>query len=314
MPRVIINDKSLLLILGEWLKIENLNESDANLEKLEETIKYDLSQIFSMAGIDKSEICILDQYYCDDERLTCHFINANNGAKMSLFIGSGQKITIDYKNEEKVLGFYRDLKENEIKLYAIRYVYKNKTNGNKYIRYLFSSVGGLTIKNDGDKYLYLSIVPKEHDESIYYFDNEEKVKEYLCSLSFPVNIVEVYDKLSEITNGLLRNCNRLALEQRKIIDEDYSELMDTIALINGELLKFKITRGDKTITINNNGSWSFKTAKFSMSKGADGSFDYSAHLKQDERLRDFDWNESADQANKDIGEAMVITDRITKKH
>ena len=62
MPRVIINDKSLLLILGEWLKIENLNESDANLEKLEETIKYDLSQIFSMAGIDKSEICILDQY------------------------------------------------------------------------------------------------------------------------------------------------------------------------------------------------------------------------------------------------------------
>lgn len=95
--------------------------------------------------------------------------------------------------------------------------------------------------------------------SLHRLDNEEELEKYLTSLTFPVQIDEVYKKICEITLLNPSEYGSFCLEVSKLENSGTKIIStDVVLLKDGNLEKFGMTVNNKTVFLDNKGNWSYK--------------------------------------------------------
>ena len=126
----------------------------------------------------------------------------------------------------------------------------------------------------GDKYKGPFILP-----------NEDELKEYISGLTFPMDITEVY---KEICNLLHHNTKQYAKFSLQISTyagyEVETGTTDLISLTYGALNKFIITKDDKTVSIDKDGNWKYKTSEF-VTSATNGNITYDAQSKINSQMQ-----------------------------
>lgn len=306
---IIFKDIYLQLLVGKWLGV--LDESSdtmqkaynvsyrfkyANLsnEKLRRKVhisKHKLREVnnrfrevLNNLGISTNEVCVLDNLNEDDETFTCHFENKNEDLKINLNFGNvmgfNKKISIKHDNEEKVYDYVN--RNNSFTLKIFNTNIKNPKNDNIYTRTYDTFFSDFSVENDDYKInLHISNpenVPLEYiDNYNYILTNEDKIKEYLLNLAFPIKIDKLY---KDITSFLKPNkiaiypTFKLTINTKS--DIDYLKVSDEIVLRNGNLEKFIITRNEMDrITIDNkNGYWKYESDDLSVSRDKNNILNY----------------------------------------
>ena len=148
----------------------------------------------------------------------------------------------------------------------------------------------------------------------YMLDNEDKLRDYLMSLKFPIRIDEVYKKIQRDFLGDISKYSTIKLECM-IFDHcnGIDVVSDKILITDGEWKNFGMTRGNKTIMLEHTGEWSYKLldsnmdVKLSM-KIEEDDVSYKIHGQSKEELDKY-FNE---YVKKDIEDANIEVDKTKK--
>ena len=194
--------------------------------------------------------------------------------------------------------------------------YTNKLDsGINITRYLFETTFLMIIKKD-DMELCVSITPNNSHidwDSNFRMKNDRELEEYINSLIFPINIVEVYKRICEISIEKIEDYSKFKISVVKKIDNKKEELYDKICLKNGELDNFTITRDGKTISLNSDNAWELKTDKTVVKKNNEGNIDYSISYKSEDDITLMPTpKENIDNAKKDVNDVIVLTKTLFK--
>lgn len=100
-----------------------------------------------------------------------------------------------------------------------------------------------------------------HDKNDLRFklDKEDELRDYLCSLEFPVRIDEVYKRLCR---DFLGDVSKYPCIDLEIMTYDMINgcdvVTDKLIMHDGEWKTFGITKGNKTIMLDSDGTWSYR--------------------------------------------------------
>ena len=153
----------------------------------------------------------------------------------------------------------------------------------------------------------------EHNvySSKYKLDNEDKLRDYLMSLKFPIRIDEVYKKIQRDFLGDISKYPTIKLECMTFDHCNGIDVVsDKILITDGEWKNFGMTRGKKTIMLEHTGEWSYKLldsnmdVKLSMNIEEDD-VSYKIHGQSKEELDKY-FNE---YVKKDIEDANIEVDK-----
>lgn len=117
-------------------------------------------------------------------------------------------------------------------------------------------------------------------DGINELNNEDVFVEYLRKLSYPYDMVEVYNKLCEISIGKrLGKYSNIALNEYRKEDNKYN-LINSIVISNGKIKNVLRTVNDKTISCDGDGNWNYvlmdKDVTLSVSSGDKTTFNIVA--------------------------------------
>jgi len=277
------------------------------LEDLTKKFRY----ILSLIGIDKNEICILDNLYCDNSRcdsFICKLKNANEIIKLTISYGSPIKtervIKVDYNNTAMIYQFRGfNSKQDILKLEQIII----KENDNIYLREFSPISCKIKIKND--KYTFslftYSINPNNKNDLI--LPNEEEVKKYLLSLTFPINITEVYTNLYNLSLINYDSINNLSIRVEKI-NENHSVITDEIIINNDKLDLLTVTKNGKTITLDNDGNWTYVYKKLVVNGNSSDEIDYTLKSISYDEISNYEsLTDRIDTAKNEIAEVRKLS-------
>jgi len=247
-PKVVFEDSKLQIKIGQWLY--GFQQHDF------ENIPKKFGELFKLAGINSSETCVLSQSDEDKFSFNCHFNNADDNASISMR-DSMPQFTIDYHNCSNTYD-YAKADEDRPMLFILRYrTLTNSENGNKVWRMftplhssikLFNKDYTLSIDVDEPHIQEEDELKKTGDIGDYILKNEKELEQYLSKLTFPVAIDEVYKKVCELSLGPVSQYPKLTLKVTKGKDRWSSVTTDLIAMDNGQLTDFVITKNEKTIS------------------------------------------------------------------
>ncbi len=316
-PKVIIEDSELQVIIGQWLGIlsskqvfgnshfaiytrlsvkDLMNQVDIPAEKFKEiTTKFGL--LLKIVGIENTETCTLNQFDKNNLSFNCHFNNRNTNANISLkwsdILYSGTEFIINYKNESKTYDYLPEVEEENkpTRLNLHHYTIKNPENDNSCFRYLspYSAYFRLT---NGEYSLSIEMKRPENIkvnmkinyDYIFKIENEEQLQQYLLGLTFPVEINEVYKKICEILITTVDKYPSFKIEIKEKKDEKNNKTTDMIDLHHGQVKQIIITKNEKTIAIDNDGNWSYDSPKLTIKQNNKGTIDYSLNATHSDEL------------------------------
>lgn len=306
---IIFKDIYLQLLVGNWLGI--LDETNdtmqkaynvsyrykyANLsnEKLRRKVhisKHKLievnkrfREVLNTLGIDANEICVLDNFNETNDTFNCHFENKNEDLKINLnfgdVMGFNKKISIKHNNEEQVYDYVNQNDSFTLKIYHINI--KNPKNDNIYTRTYNQFFSDISIENDDYKIdLHISN-PKElsfEELKNYNFilNNEDKIREYLLDLEFPIEINKLYKDISSFLRPnptAIYSTFKITINKKSNVYD--LKVTDQIILKNGKLEKVIITRNDSNrITIDNkNNYWKYENDNLTVSQDKNNILNY----------------------------------------
>jgi len=92
----------------------------------------------------------------------------------------------------------------------------------------------------------------------YKLGNENEVENYLVNLSLPVSVVDVYKELCELFGNDMSIFPEFRLSLSRSDDTGVIRLTDIIDLKDGNLEKFGITEGVRTIFVDKDDNWSYE--------------------------------------------------------
>ena len=317
-PTIIFNDLKLQVMVGQWEKLieasvpikfnifgppvymhtildaEYLIKKKLITKQLLDDISKEFGSILARVGISKDEVCIIDSYNEFNFSFNCHLKKSNKDLKIELnWKGSDwdsdifpEIIIHDEGNMEKY-EYHPSYKDNESSLKLCKYTLDC---GNKTLRRSVHGYDTTFELSSGNNFLQLDVgVPDYITESAnagyrFKLKNEKELQDYLLSLSFPVDISEVYSRITEIAFGKVNNYRTFNLVVKEKVGENTSRITDNINLKNGNLLEFTITRGGRTVTIDNDGNWTFETPKESIKNHSEGNIDYRVNADSYENL------------------------------
>lgn len=312
-PNVVFEDFELQVTIGQWLGIlssqqsfgtsgitiythlsagELMKKVNIPTQKIEEIVtKFGL--LLKLAGIDNAETCILSQFDKDNFSFNCHFNNSGNDAKISLRWGSmmdyGPQFIIDYPNENKTYDYHEEYNGEPIRLELQSYTIKNSENGSSCYRYLSPYKVYFNLKNG--EYCFLieidrpkSIKVDVFSNYVFRLKNEEQLQQYLLGLTFPLKIDEVYNKICEISTNCVEEYPNFEIRVERKIDKKNNKKTDLISLKHGQFNQFIITKNGITISIDNNGNWSYDSQKFIISQNNNGNINYSLNSMSSDEL------------------------------
>ena len=310
-PKVIINDIELKNEIGRWLGV---NRNIINV----------FSKLLLNVGFKvEDEIVLYKYFYREDDYLSFSYIvNGMNPYKKNVIMleyGREDKkprisVNTGSKNNRSKIVYEVDRELDSYKI--ISKSLEDKRYGMVNRRYFEDRVLFFLEKNDYE----LSLCVDSPDCGIYYgniynLNNEKELIKYLCSLTFPVKIDEVYKKICDISLGDVNEYSFVSLKVTKYDSIDgLDEVIDEITLRNGVLEDFIITRNNKTIRIDGNDNyWIYEkkmdngTLLVSYNRDDD---EYIQGIIYDDRLRDEDKElfdvEDRDIAIKDVEETKKL--------
>lgn len=339
-PKVVFEDLELQVTIGQWLGILSSQQSFGNsgftvythlsAEKLMKKVNIPAQKfeeivtkfgfLLKLAGVDNTETCTLDQFDKDNFSFNCHFNNRNNDANISLrwgdMIDFGPEFTINYQNESKTYNYYEESEEKPIRLELQHYTIKNPENENSCYRYLFPDETYFTLTN-GEYNFSIEIKRPESikvdifSEYVFRLENEEQLQQYLLGLTFPLEINEVYKKICEISTSSVNEYPSFKIEVKRKLDEKNNKTTDMVSLNHGQLKKFIITKGGRTITIDSDGNWSYDSPKFIVSQNDKGDIDYRLNsISSDEMLNAVNPYDQYNEVNQEVEQIRLLSKTI----
>lgn len=343
LPKVIFEDMKLKVAIGQWLGILSSQKAYGILEgtiythlSAEELMEWtsisaeqlslieeNFAQLLKLAGVPKEETCTLSKYDKDKFSFACHFSNSSDDAKIDLRYGdmmdSGPEFIIDYNNAKRTYDYWKDHKSGEVNMKVQHYTVVNPVNGNSCFRFYSPYSVTFNLRN-GDYCFAISVdrpenvnVPSLRDYT-FELKNEDKIQEYLLGLEFPFDINEVYKKICEMSAGFNDQYSDYSFKVEKQLDKRKSKITDLVSVSNGRLNKFVVTKGERTISVDGEGNWSYDTPKLAVSQSGEGKVSFAMNsIPSDELLTMASPYEQYSDVTKEIEEVRKLTKTIVNK-
>lgn len=296
-PKVIINDIELKNEIGRWLGV---NRNIINV----------FSKLLLNVGFKVEDEIILYKYFYkeDDYLLFNYIVNGKNPYKKNVIMleygreGKKPRISVNTgsKNTRSKVAYEVDRKLDNYKI--ISKSLEDKRYGMLNRRYFEDRVLFFVEKNDYE----LSLCVDSPDCGIYYgniynLNNENELIKYLCSLTFPVKIDEVYKKICDISLGDTSEYSYVSLKVTKYdLVDGLDEVTDEITLRNGLLENFIITKNNKTIRIDENDNYWIYEKKMD-----DGTLLVSYNRKDDKYIQGIVDDDRLGNSGKSVGDDLV---------
>lgn len=210
-----------------------------------------------------------------------------------------------------------DLKKPKISIEQISYEQKYQ-DGTKYHReYSPKRVKYLISK--GENELVLTIEKPYNQETPekdkkdnfvkYKLNNETELVNYLVELNFPITIEDVYKKICEISLG------------ENVSDYPYIYLYatnkknatDSIEIVDGNWIKFRKTKNDKTIVINQNGTWEYELNDNNLSEDPENNSQVKFLMKSGQKEISYKVIVKTDSELDDYTETLAMYDISTAR-
>ena len=252
------DNKEKVLVVYENDKIENeINEWVKYLER--DSISDILLEIGFKDGdtvyLYSNGLSYTEFYYSvnKDKKDTKNTIQISYGALKN----RGSNITI--KNENKMIS-YAVNNSNKFSL-DVEKIYVSDVM--EYTRYYYanSSIMWFNSKvGDKDYILKLSIFRKLSEDDILKLDNEMELEKYLCSLSLPCDLIDVFKRICEISKIDLNQYDSFNLELHKKNKKfkNESDVISHIKFMNGEFNSLSYIKDGKKINYKSSGDWSYE--------------------------------------------------------
>ena len=284
-PRIEFDDYISQIIIGQWLRIlPNTKEYSCSegslithlgvdelihLKGIDdndlEHIKYAFGKLLIDAGIASDEVCFVTAF--DKDNLT---FKLNVGSKESYDVRLRWGDFFDFYPEFEMKGkdFSKTyvLSENEdaSKLRLDKY---SLTDNNITVSRDLSRVAAYFGWQSEEKFLSINVRNSNPDIKMnFYLENEDELIQYLSSLSLPIDIVEVFKKVRELSLGNdLSKYPNILIRMFKSVENKEVET-DVIEICNGKVKQIKKTQDNKTISFDENGNWTFDDASISVMK------------------------------------------------
>lgn len=329
-PRVEFEDYISQLIIGQWLRIlpntkeyrsfsgslithlgvdELIHLRDVDDNDLEH-IKYAFGKLLIDAGIASDEVCFVTVF--DKDNLT---FKLNVGSKESYDVRLRWGDFFDFYPEFEMKGkdFSKTyvLSENEdaSKLRLDKY---SLTDNNTMVSRELSIVAAYFGWQSDDNFLSINIGNlRPNVGSIFYLENEDALMQYLLSLSLPIDIVEVFKKVRELSLGDdLSKYSEILIKVFK--SEENKEIeTDVIEICYGKVRQIKKTQDNKTISFDENGNWTFENPSLSVIKG-DGKIKISMDSSSSDELVGISPFESYNKAGEEVEKVQKLVRDIFK--
>lgn len=290
MPKIIFEEPTLQFAIGQWLEVlptvvvtnflsikrrKILDYKSLMKSKMIGKSELSLvSMVFGMLlkkiGIENKEVCVLNNF--DEEKFTfdCNLTKSNEKIAMFIrwedYVEFGPELTITTDRYEKTYDYSKNYNNKSMTLVLRYYTLKNKQNNNECFRYLGDNSTSFKLKNGAlelsiNVYAPYDYILSESTEGKFRLKNEEEFEEYLLSLSFPIDILSVY-------NMFLKTCLDEGIKypsiEIKVEKSDDKKLIDLLSLKHGELSNFILTRNGKTISFNKYGEWYYESERVSL--------------------------------------------------
>ena len=330
-PRVEFEDYISQLIIGQWLRIlpntkeyrssvgslithlgvdELIHLRDVDDNDLEK-IKYTFGKLLADTGIASDELCFVSAF--DKENLT---FKLNVGNKESYDVKLRWGDFFDFFPEFEIKGkdacktYILSDNDKDLKLRLDRYSL-TVNNNTRVGRCLSPSAAYFGWQSD-DKFLSIRIEDSGFDVNrIFYLGNEEALMQYLLSLSSPIDIVEVFKKVRELSLGDdLSKYSNILIKVFK--SEENKEIeTDVIEICYGKVRQIKKTQDNKTISFDENDNWTFENPSLSIKKG-DGKIKMSIASSSSYELLSISPLESYNKAGEEVEKVQKLVRDIFK--
>ena len=285
-PRVEFEDYISQLIIGQWLRIlpntkeyrssvgslithlgvdELIHLRDVDDNDLEK-IKYTFGKLLADTGIASDELCFVSAF--DKENST---FKLNVGNKESYDVKFRWGDFFDFFPEFEIKGkdacktYILSDNDKDLKLRLDRY--SLTVNNNTRVGRCLSPFATYFDWQSEEKFLSINVRNSNPDIKMnFYLENEDELIQYLSSLSLPIDIVEVFKKVRELSLGNdLSKYPNILIRMFKSVENKEVET-DVIEICNGKVKQIKKTQDNKTISFDENGNWTFDDASISVMK------------------------------------------------
>lgn len=329
-PRVEFEDYISQLIIGQWLRIlpntkeyrssvgslithlgvdELIHLRDVDDNDLEK-IKYTFGKLLADTGIASDELCFVSAF--DKENLT---FKLNVGNKESYDVKLRWGDFFDFFPEFEIKGkdacktYILSDNDKDLKLRLDKY---SLTDNNTTVSRDLSRVAAYFGWQSDDKFLSIRIEDSGFDVNrIFYLENEEALMQYLLSLSSPIDIVEVFQKVRELSleDDLSKYSNILI---KVFKSEENKEIeTDVIEICYGKVRQIKKTQDNKTISFDENDNWTFENPSLSIKKG-DGKIKICMDSSSSDELVGISPLESYNKAGEEVEKVQKLVRDIFK--
>lgn len=329
-PRVEFEDYISQLIIGQWLRIlpntkeyrssvgslithlgvdELIHLRDVDDNDLEK-IKYTFGKLLADTGIASDEVCFVSAF--DKDNLTFK-LNVGNKESFDVILRWGD--FFDFYPEFEIKGkdfsktYVLSETEDASKLRLDKY---SLTDNNTTVSRDLSRVAAYFGWQSDDKFLSIRIEDSGFDVNrIFYLGNEEALMQYLLSLSSPIDIVEVFQKVRELSLGDdLSKYSNILIKVFK--SEENKEIeTDVIEICYGKVRQIKKTQDNKTISFDENDNWTFENPSLSIKKG-DGKIKMSIASSSSYELLSISPLESYNKAGEEVEEVQRLVRNLFK--
>lgn len=251
-------NKTEVFVIYENDKIEN---------EINEWVKYlerdSISDILLEIGFKNGDTVYLyskglsytEFYYSvnEDKKNIENTIQISYGA----FKNRGSMITIE--NENKMMS-YAVNNNNKFSL-DVEKIYVSDVM--EYTRHYYANSSIMWFNSnvdDKDYILKLSIFKNLNEDDILKLDNEIELEKYLCSLSLPCNLIDVFKKICEISKIDLNQYDSfsLSLHKKNKRYQQESEVISHIDFMHGEFRSLSYIKEGKKINYKSSGDWSYE--------------------------------------------------------
>ena len=196
----------------------------------------------------------LEYYYSVNDRKinTSDYIKINYDWVMAF----GSMIDIYNGSEFKRYEFIDNNFDSDKNSFMLSLEQKRISFDKYYERDYYSDVANFVVKDREYKFIFClgNLTSKDNVNSLK-LNNEDKLCEYLCSLSFPVDVIDVYKNIVSICDIDVRWYD---LFEVKSIPNKVGAKEDVFILHRGEFSEIKITKDGKRICLNCNDVWEYE--------------------------------------------------------
>lgn len=337
-PKVKFKDTELHITIGQWMEIlasrsmhsgagvsmishlqaSTLLKEGVNLHQIKEVTEA-FSELLSQIGIPDTETCIFDNFDSKKGTFTCHFKNMKEDANMQISWGSMlddlPSLTVQYRNIKRNYEYYQDSKDHKRHLNLSYFQATNPGNGNELFCHMSPYSANFTVTN-GNKVLDIKVNRPDHIKELFNYtfriNDDGALAEYLLDQNLPTSADQIYKELCAHLDPNEVYPLVLVKAYEKENNKEYTT--DKIAVRNGNLEDFILTRMGKKVGFDSNGNIIYENKGISVNKDKDGKVDYHLSVDANTDLASLgSLQEHVDLAEKEVEEIRTLAKTLTSE-